>query len=298
MATWKKWKIVEVLSHEEGQALLVVALVMVVVLTVGLALVSRSITNQRLTTEEDNSQRAFSAAEAGVEQALKSGASIGSSIDLDNRSAIRSVTVTAVDGTQILLKGDSVIDKDEGAQIWLAPYPSLSPAWTGTFMTVYWGSGSDVCSPSDASPSSGGNSMAAIEIIVMTGTKANPVTKRYPIDPCSVRQSANKFDAPDYIGNNPGIAGFYYRKTIPVSSGLIASVIPLYADTKVAVKPCDGSGNNCVALPSQGNQIDSTGTAGGTSDAGATIARKITVYQGYPSIPSELLHYILFSTHN
>lgn len=298
MVTWKKWKSVEMISDEKGQALLIVALVMVVVLTVGLALVSRSITNQRLTTEEDNSQRAFSAAEAGVELALKSGANIGSSIDLDNRSAIRSVTVTAVNGTEIRLKGDSVIEKDEGAQVWLAPHPSLSPVWTGTFMTVYWGSGSDVCSPSDASPSSGGNSMAAIEIIVMTGTKANPTTKRYPIDPCSDRQAANKFDAPDYIGANPGVAGFRYRKTIPIAAGLIAAVIPVYADTKVVVKPCDGSGNNCVALPSQGNTIDSTGTAGGSSDASATIARKITVYQGYPSIPPELLHYILFSTHN
>lgn len=297
MVTWKKWKTVVVISDEKGQALLVVALVMVVVLTVGLALVSRSITNQRLTTEEDNSQRAFSAAEAGVELALKSGASIGSSIDLDNRSAIRNVTVTAVNGTEILLK-NSVVDKDEGAQVWLAPYPSLTPVWTGRFMTIYWGSASDVCSPSDAPPTSGGNSMAAIEVILMTGTKANPVTKRYSVDPCSARQAANKFDAPDYIGANPGVAGFRYRKTIPVADGLIAAVIPIYADTKVVVKPCNGGGNNCVALPSQGNTIDSTGTAGGSSDTSATIARKITVYQGYPSIPPELLHYILFSTHN
>src|SRR4051812_24360818 len=61
-------------SLEQGQILLVVVLLMVIVLTIGLSLATRSVTNLRQATEEDNSQRAFSAAEAGVQVALKTGA--------------------------------------------------------------------------------------------------------------------------------------------------------------------------------------------------------------------------------
>ncbi len=51
---------------ESGQALLIVVLVMVVVLTMGLSVASRSITNLRIATEQDNSQASFSAVEAGI----------------------------------------------------------------------------------------------------------------------------------------------------------------------------------------------------------------------------------------
>src|SRR3990167_6486206 len=63
------------LNSKGGQGLLVIVVIMVVGLTVGLAVASRSITNIRTSTEEENSQRAFSAAEAGIEKVLKTGAS-------------------------------------------------------------------------------------------------------------------------------------------------------------------------------------------------------------------------------
>lgn len=54
-----------------GQIALVALLVMVVLLTVGLAVVSRSVTDIRISKETAESARAFSAAEAGIEEALK-----------------------------------------------------------------------------------------------------------------------------------------------------------------------------------------------------------------------------------
>src|SRR3990167_7914471 len=53
-----------------GQILLIVVLAAVVSLTVGLSAISRTITNTRVTTEEANSQKALSAAEAGIEELL------------------------------------------------------------------------------------------------------------------------------------------------------------------------------------------------------------------------------------
>jgi hypothetical protein len=62
-------------DYQKGQILLISLLVLVVALTVGLSVVTRSITTVRTTSEEESSQRAFSAAEAGIEQALVSNTS-------------------------------------------------------------------------------------------------------------------------------------------------------------------------------------------------------------------------------
>lgn len=57
-------------KHSSGQALLIVVLVMAVALTVGLAVISRSVTDIRISQQEEESARVFSAAEAGLEQAF------------------------------------------------------------------------------------------------------------------------------------------------------------------------------------------------------------------------------------
>ncbi len=46
-------------SNQRGQILLIIILVMVVALTIGLSVVSRSIVTLRTTEEEENSQKAF-----------------------------------------------------------------------------------------------------------------------------------------------------------------------------------------------------------------------------------------------
>lgn len=58
-------------SHRNGQVALIVLLLMVVILTVGLTLISHSITDVSISKDEEDSMRAFSAAEAGIEQALQ-----------------------------------------------------------------------------------------------------------------------------------------------------------------------------------------------------------------------------------
>src|SRR3982751_4984015 len=59
------------INKSSGQALLMVLLSVGVVLTVALSVVARSITDVSTTTKDEESLRAFSAAEAGVEQVLK-----------------------------------------------------------------------------------------------------------------------------------------------------------------------------------------------------------------------------------
>ena len=59
--------------RESGQALLIVVLSLAVVLTVVLSILARSVTDIKLSTGSEESLRAFSAAEAGIERALIAG---------------------------------------------------------------------------------------------------------------------------------------------------------------------------------------------------------------------------------
>ena len=55
---------------KSGQILILVLLIVVVALAVGLSVASRNLTNLRISTQTEESQRAFSAAEGGVEDVL------------------------------------------------------------------------------------------------------------------------------------------------------------------------------------------------------------------------------------
>ncbi len=60
-------------AEKPGQILILVLLVVVVSLAVGLSVASRNITNIRTSTQTDESQKAFSAAEGGIENVLSQG---------------------------------------------------------------------------------------------------------------------------------------------------------------------------------------------------------------------------------
>lgn len=57
--------------YRPGQAALIVTLVVIVGLTVAVAVISRSVTDIGISTQEEERARSFSAAEAGVEDALR-----------------------------------------------------------------------------------------------------------------------------------------------------------------------------------------------------------------------------------
>jgi Tfp pilus assembly protein PilX len=275
-----KISFLEKLNRQSGQALLIVVLVMVVALTVGLSIASKSITSFRNSTEQVNSQKALSAAEAGIEQASKSNTSIPiTSISQDTKY---STDVTTVSGTTFLLNGSNPVLQGSGIDLWLTTYSSDStqlyntPYYpsSGSF-TVYWGD------------STGDNNNAALEVVVIAGTKASPVISRYAFDPWQIRRGNNHFAPPS--GGQATVAGkkFYYQATIPVGNGgvaggggLIARVIPLYTD---AIMGVNGTNN----FPTQGSVITSVGLSG-------TTQRRVNVFQGYPELPAEYYLYNLF----
>lgn len=263
-------------KYERGQILLVVILAAVVALTVGLAAVSRSITNTKVTTEEENSQKALSAAEAGVEE-LAGNASLlasGSIKDLSNNSKYSAQATTLAITNPFAVNGGQLISRDDGADVWLSNYPNYTGQWSGT-LTVYWQKNADC------------NKEAALEIVVLSGVSTNtPNLTRYTVDRCAASR-ANNFSAPTSITANRNISGVLYDNsyTLPaaITSGFIARVIPLYNDTKMGV----GYVTSLGTFPSQGNVITSTGASGNTK-------RTVQVVKGYPRVPIEFFPYNLF----
>lgn len=254
--------------QQKGQALLIVILIMVVSLTIGLSVASRSIVNLRTSTEEENSQRAFSAAEAGVEKAIATGTGITAQ-DLGNNAIIKEVDIGEVSGTEFVLNGGNNVEKDNGIDLGLSQdYPGYKTAQNISNLSIYWGSQGDTCLNS-----------AAIELIALSGSSNSSRSTRYAYDPCSRGNNFSSADTGSYI-----ISGktFKYRALIGnINNGLIARVVPLYANTPLGI-------TSGTSLPLQGKVIQSTGQSGGTE-------RKITYFKGYPQLPVEFFQYILFS---
>lgn len=284
---------------QRGQAFLIVVLVMVVALTIGLSIASRSLTNVRLTTEEVSSQRAFSAAEAGVEQllqkySLQSGASVTLSnltIDQTTQTKISDATIDPVipqnnsGSYQLVLNNAAPIAQDDGYDIWLTSYdadPSKLyqtpwPSGGGSAnLSIYWGTPStNTCSATPAN-----NTMAAIEIIVIYNDRTAPLVSKYAFDPCpSGRRAANHFSAPT-TGSYPiGNQTFLYRATITITKGLIARVVPIYASAVIGMA-------SPAALPAQGQLIVSNGVSGTSSE----VKRQVSYFQAWTALPSEYYH--------
>ncbi len=267
-------------DQQSGQVFLVVLLVMVVALTVGLSVASRTIVSLRTSREEISSKKALSAAEAGIEQVLKQPTPIPVGTYFSGEpNTTYSANPVEVLGAEFLVNGGNVIPKDEGADIWLVPHnasndPDFSSPWTGN-ITIYWGDTLVACNN------------AAIEVAVISGTVASPVLKRYAYDPCSSginRRSNNNF-SPALAGVNviSGKTFSYLTPAISVSSGFVIRVVPLYASSAIGVRVTSGP-----LLPSQGIVIDATGESSGTK-------RKINVFKGYPQLPIQYFVYGLFS---
>lgn len=279
-----------------GQTLLIVVLVMVVALTVGLSLILRSITNLRVATEEEDSQRAFSAAEAGIEQALKTGIGF-SNKTLDNNATIKDVTVLQLSGAEFLINSGNPIEKDDSTDLWLVDHSTdgslnYSSGWqqltNDAKLTINWGTTADGCVN------------AALEVIVLSGTQNAPISKRYAWDPCTTRQSQNKFSSLDpstEVGSfTVGGKNFTFRKTITITSsskGILVRLNPLYYRTPIGVKGCDLSvtppNAACNNLPSQGKIVEATGIS-------SNAVRKVTFFQGYSKVPAEFFQHAIFST--
>lgn len=95
---------------KSGQVLILVLLTVIVVLTIGLSVASRNITNLRTTTQTEQSQRAFTAAEGGIEDILANIDEISSLSNVTSEEGYTNkVTVGDLEAT-VNVKASSIYD--------------------------------------------------------------------------------------------------------------------------------------------------------------------------------------------
>lgn len=280
------------LRYNSGQALVLVLLSLAVVLTLVLFILSRSITDISVSSKNEEAIRAFSAAEAGIENALVIGTGTNNT-EIGNASYTSTVT-SAAEGTQDFVYPIEMSPGDM-ATTWFVDHDSSSnpvcdgthPCFTGNTFKVCWGKPGTL---------SGVASTPAVELIVYYETTPGDLTTlriaRAAFDPFVGRTPANSFSSVDAGTCTVGGVSYQFQKTIQfsalgigagsynVAGGLqFAKVRMLYNTntTQNIATTVNFAGNS--NLPSQGQNIIATGTAGESN-------RKISVFQSWPEAPS------------
>ncbi len=267
-------------SYQSGQALVLVLLALAVVLTIVLYIISRSVTDISVSTSENQAVSAFSAAEAGVEQALVVGT--GSSSNLGNSSYNAQVTNVASGATSFIYPVE--FNSGDSATLWLKS-KDASPDFTGNTLRICWGK-SGTSANAAVTPS--------VEVSIYYETAAgNPATVRVnrgAYDPNAGRRVNNSFAAPDAGTCIVNGVTFQFRKTISLAglTNLQFAVIRLFYNTDVA-QPVAFDSTNASKFPSQGILVDSSGTSGQSN-------RKVEVFQGWPEVPNVFQYAIYSST--
>lgn len=187
------------MKRNSGQAAVFVLLVMLLGLTVGLSVMSRTLQDLKSTTTSDQSSRAFSAAEAGIETALAN-LTLGDGPPTVINGVTVNYNVAATAGTYT-----ATIPKDEVGQIELTSPAEVIVSWTNN---------------------------AALELNFYTynaGSETYGLTK-YALNPYG-ETIDNSFSA-----SNPGPAGYKSTKTIPaVADSKLLRIKPIYNSTTIQV---------------------------------------------------------------
>lgn len=278
-------------KSQSGQILLVVVLTMIVALTVGLSIAARIVTELKISKQNEESQRAFQAAESGIQQTLLKQNSINIPIDLGNNASF-STTYAADTGTAIVMNNGQAVDQATGGDVWLSDYSS-DPALifknqmgggSPVAITMYWGSPSQT----SCSTGSGDATAPAVEVILLQGTIANPTIQKAVFESNGCARISNAI-----TGTTSG-GPFTLRDTkflnsasltfngSSLSSGFVMKVIPIFNSSVI------GFQSQSVTFPPQGSVVTSTGTSGDT-------VRKVVYYQSYPQLPLEVFPYSILS---
>lgn len=279
-----------------GQIIIVLLLLTLVALSVGLAITQRTITSVTTSTQGEQSSRAFSAAEAGIEKASQTcspGQMNCSSIPnislANNASADVSLSPPIPFPEQALEYPP--LGKEEIAQFWFAVPSTLEPFYTANSFSLYFGNPNAYTS----------NDAPAIEVNVITFDGTNYISNRYFYDsvPSRIGQNGfrfancnNLFTIPSANINNYPTSQFVCKASVPCTgcavytgTPVLARVRVLYSRTKqkVAVQPNIG-----LSLPPQATIYTSTGNSGQSQQT-------ISVFKSANTVPF-LFDYAVFSS--
>lgn len=277
-------------ARQAGQTVLILILVMTVALGIGISVVQRSLSDISTASKVEQSSRAFSAAEAGIEKYLNQSVSCtpdtckfqfsenSSEVKVEGGSLMPAVA--GADKPQAALEYPPLA-KEEVAHVWLAdPDSSSNPPQqfydppAPRELNIYWGNSS--------------TDPAALELTLVYSKNNRYEIKKWYFDQIA-RDPANKFIKVDCTGKY-SLAGYQCNKKIDAlpSNLMLLRARLLYNSTSqpFAVAAVGTCGTAC-SLPAQAKILVSTGTAGGTQ-------RKVRLFQIEKVVPP-YLDYAIFS---
>ena len=286
---------------KKGQAVIIVLLVLVVVLTIGLSVATNTVRDIKLSQQTELSNRAFNAAEAGIEAAL-SGQLAGGQVTVGagDDAATYDVKVTTQGG----VAGEAFVfnkpvTKDDTQQVWFVGHNadnSLNTSDPKNFnsrnLIVYWGN------PGQSDNSS---TTPAVEISIIYLESGVYKIAKGVYDPNTARTTTNNFSqlsSTDRAGGFLAPSNFQFKKqldlsaapfNIPAGATLYAARLRvLYNDVPqiLGAQP----GNSVDTFPVQGRLISSTGFVG-------DVNRKVEVFESYPVLPP-IFDYVIFNGSN
>lgn len=271
----KKQKIPYILTNNpyiliRGQAALIILAIMAIGMTMALSLSRQVITDVQISEQEEESAKAFSAAEAGIEEALRKLNQGETTVTVDPTD----LGVDQVDVSILAQGGDeqfiypTTLKPGETAPIWLRDHHSdgsLNEAsgYNGSEITVCW------------------QDNAAIEIIYFYQDSGGDYQiKRYALDPDGSRAGNNGFTNAN-IGTCPAITGLNrsYQLNLPGDVPIMLVVRLFYQMSRVGVATGGES------LPAQGYLITSSGSV---SQGDQEVVRRIKVFKSWNSVVTSL----------
>ena len=288
------------IKQENGQALVIVVLVVLIALTIGVSVSSQTIISSRQAVNEEQSAQAYAVAEAGAEKALyqlKSCSGNGcydpGNGTIDSAQYEYTITPSGVVPNYNNIY-ESRVEKDKVTQVNLT---SLSISVNTPIKIYWWSPDSSRGSEADQGVCDADPDLASIEVTYLAKDASGGYTIRQKLafDGCATRASNNKFTTPS-IGQQVGDYDYsYYARNVllpdytleldPSDQERLIRIRAWYEDTWVAVViPNLAPGE---FFPNQGYEIVSIGKS-------STLQRKIRVTKSQPYLP-EIFDYVIFS---
>lgn len=279
------------MKSKSGQVLVLVLLVVVVALSIGLSVASRNITNLKTATQSERSQRAFSAAEGGVEDILsrlnqvvsdiKTGyptSTSGCTIDSSTNSATCPVSVGEISAT-VNVKAEntyeSKIELGSVGQIDLKPADT-----TADRIRIDW----------SKTGASGDSADASIEVVEYFKTSAGSYGQNRWFFQGSAGGSNETGTFSSSAVPCSNIAPFNHCSVVNLQTGTqdfrVLRIRPFWGNSTVRVSAFD-SGEN---IPLQTYRLESTAS---TSEG---ITRKVQVIRNALPVLPAAFDYALFSS--
>lgn len=258
---------------QSGQVLLIILLALAVATTIGLGIIGRSSTDVSISNRIEESARAFSAAEAGIERALSEGQNIPQGTVL-TQGVTYGVNVTTQGGVG-LFQFPKKTSLGTVETLWLATHDPGTGQLDTDPANDYSGSSLGICWTNEST-------VPALSVSIFYLTGGNYQTYRTVWDPspaasgrpipnatgasgpgggCNVTGATNLYSA------TLSLAGFGASDTL-----LAMRLQPIFSDTQIYINPD-------AELPLQGTRVESVG------ETTSGVTRKIVAFQEYRTPP-------------